>query len=93
MSNTRTKEQRQSEVRIIIKKLNDLKLDIGYEPIKTLFENMKKYINDGIRIDVDIPFPDISMNIKGVLEIDSKKKVWVKLERFVDEDGDCDDEE
>lgn len=91
MSNTRTKEQRQSEVRIIIKKLNDLKLDIGYEPIKILFENMKKYINDGIRIDVDIPFPDISMNIKGVLEIDSKKKVWVKLERFVDED--CDDEE
>jgi len=88
MSNTRTKEQRQSEVRIIIKKLNDLKLDIGYDPIKTLFENMKKYINDGIRIDVDIPFPDISMNIKGVLEIDSKKKVWVKLERIVDEDGD-----
>ena len=63
-------------------------LDIGYDPIKTLFENMKKYINDGIRIDIDIPFPDISMNIKGVLEIDSKKKVWVKLERFVDEDGD-----
>jgi hypothetical protein len=91
MSNTRTKEQRQSEVRIIIKKLNDLKLDIGYEPIKTLFENMKKYINDGIKIDVNIPFPDISMNIKGVLEIDSKKKVWVKLERFVD--GDSDDEE
>jgi hypothetical protein len=91
MSNTRTKEQRQSEVRIIIKKLNDLKLDIGYEPIKTLFENMKKYINDGIKIDVNIPFPDISMNIKGVLEIDSKKKVWVKLEGFVD--GDSDDEE
>uniref|UniRef100_A0A6C0EXJ4 Uncharacterized protein n=1 Tax=viral metagenome TaxID=1070528 RepID=A0A6C0EXJ4_9ZZZZ len=79
---TRTKEQRQNEVRTIIKKLNELHLNTGYDAIKTLFENMKTYINDDIKIDIDIPFPDMNVNIKGVLETDIKKKVWVKLTAF-----------
>ena len=77
---TRTKEQRQNEVRTIIKKLNELHLNTGYDAIKTLFENMKTYINDDIKIDIDIPFPDMNVNIKGVLETDIKKKVWVRIE-------------
>jgi len=41
----RTKEQRQLEIKTIIKKLNELHLNTSYEGIKTLFNHMKEYID------------------------------------------------
>ena len=92
----RTKEQRQTEIRIIIKKLNELHLNTGYDGIKIFFRNMKEYVdnsnvensnvdnsnkNDNDKpIIINIPCPELNVLIKGVLEIDIKKKVWVKLE-------------
>ena len=81
----RTKEQRQNEVKTIIKKLNELHLNIRYEGIKTLFQNMKQYTtinNDATdeAIIINIPCPELNILITGVLEIDLRKKVWVKLE-------------
>lgn len=87
---SRTKEQRQNEVRTIIKKLNELHLNTSYDAIKTLFENMKTYINDDIKIDIDIPFPDMNVNIKGVLETDIKKKVWVRIESIKNDEDNID---
>jgi hypothetical protein len=101
---TRTKEQRQNEVKIIIKKLNELHLNTSYDGIKTLFQNMKEYTtafeksraktqdlenparksdeNDDTDepIIINIPCPELNIRITGVLEIDLRKKVWVKLE-------------
>ena len=85
----RTKEQRQNEVKIILKKLNELHLNIRYDGIKQLFQNMKQYIdnsnnsndsNNDEPITINISCPELNVIIKGVLEIDLKKKVWVKLE-------------
>ena len=83
----RTKEQRQNEVKTIIKKLNELHLNTSYDGIKTLFQNMKNYtdinnINNDIEepIIIHIPCPELNILITGVLEIDLRKKVWVKLE-------------
>ena len=92
----RTKEQRQNEIRTIIKKLNELHLNTGYDGIKIFFRNMKEYVynsnvensnvengnkNDNDKpIIINIPCPELNVLIKGVLEIDIKKKVWVKLE-------------
>jgi hypothetical protein len=81
----RTKEQRQNEVKIIIKKLNELHLNTSYDSIKTLFQNMKQYTtisNDTTDepIIINIPCPELNIRITGVLEIDLRKKVWVKLE-------------
>jgi len=81
----RTKEQRQNEVKTIIKKLNELHLNTRYEGIKTLFQNMKQYTtisNDATDepIIINIPCPELNILITGVLEIDLRKKVWVKLE-------------
>lgn len=83
----RTKEQRQNEVKTIIKKLNELHLNTSYDGIKTLFQNMKNYtditnINNDIEepILINIPCPELNILITGVLEIDLRKKVWVKLE-------------
>ena len=79
----RTKEQRQNEVKIIIKKLNELHLNTSYDGIKTLFQNMKEYLISENSIIVDIPCPELNICIKGVLETDLSKKVWVKLECLV----------
>jgi hypothetical protein len=102
----RTKEQRQNEIRTIIKKLNELHLNTSYDGIKIFFRNMKEYVensnvensnvensnvengnvencnkNDNDKpIIINIPCPELNVLIKGVLEIDIKKKVWVKLE-------------
>ena len=78
----RTKEQRQNEVKTIIKKLNELHLNTSYDGIKTLFQNMKQYVDNSNDepIIINIPCPELNILIKGVLEIDLRKKVWVKLE-------------
>ena len=83
----RTKEQRQNEVKTIIKKLNELHLNTSYDGIKILFQNMKNYTditninNDSEEpILINIPCPELNILITGVLEIDLRKKVWVKLE-------------
>ena len=60
----RTKEERKDEIRIIINKLSELELTISYEPIKELFMIMQKYINDGGKMQINIPFPMINRNIK-----------------------------
>ena len=76
----RTKEQRQNEVKTIIKKLNELHLNTSYDGIKILFQNMKDYLNSENSIIINIPCPELNIFIKGVLEVDLSKKVWVKLE-------------
>jgi hypothetical protein len=86
----RTKEQRQNEVKTIIKKLNELHLNTRYEGIKILFQHMKNYtdintINNDIEepIIINIPCQELNILITGVLEIDLRKRVWVKLESLV----------
>ena len=80
----RTKEQRQTEVREVLKKLSEFQLNIRYEPIFKLYELFKEYINEGRRIEVNIPFPDINRRIKGLLAISIREEVWISLmnERF-----------
>jgi hypothetical protein len=80
---TRTKEQRQNEIKTIIKKLTELHLNTSYDGIKTLFQNMKEYLISENPIIIDIPCPELNICIKGVLEVDLSKKVWVKLECLV----------
>jgi len=77
---SRTKEQRQNEIKTIIKKLNELHLNTSYDGIRDLFKHMKEYINAEEPININIPCPELNICIKGILEVDLKKKVWVKLE-------------
>ena len=78
----RTKEERRIETNVIIKSLNDLKINTGYSEVRELYKCIQLYVNDGIRQEIDIPFPAISRRIKGVLALDKKEKVWVKLEYY-----------
>ena len=79
--NNKTKEERQAEIKPVIVKLRELKLTIqSHTEIKELFIQMQRYINQGVKVELDIPFPAYNCCIKGVLSIKRGEKVWVKLE-------------
>lgn len=75
----RTKEERQSEVKEILKQLNEFKLKPSYAPVKKLYMKFKEYISEGERIIINIPFPEINRRIKGVLAINKTEDVTVAL--------------
>lgn len=75
----RTKEERQNEIKEILSKLSEFNLNLTYEPIKKLYQKFKEYINEGNRIEVNIPFPEVNRRIKGVLAISVREEVWITL--------------
>ena len=86
----RTKEQRQNEIKPILKKLNELHLKPNINGIKQLYQHIKTYIdntdnnsNNDENININIPCPELNILIKGVLEVNINKKSWVKLECLV----------
>jgi len=75
----RTKEERQNEIKEILSKLSEFNLNSTYEPIKKLYQKFKEYINEGNRIEVNIPFPEVNRRIKGILAISVREEVWITL--------------
>jgi len=77
----RNKEERQTAIKPVLKKLSELHLDpISYESIKILYKQIQTYIQIGERIELNIPFNEYNCTIKGVLALDKREQVWVKLE-------------
>ena len=80
----RTKEEKKVEIRKIITKLSQLHLSPNTnEGIKTLYENMKLYIEEDNSIDINIECPELNIRIRGVLEVDNNKQIWLKMECLV----------
>jgi hypothetical protein len=76
----RTKDERVLETKPILEKLTELGLTLDNNPeIKELFLLIQRYIKDGERIEVNIPFPSINKTIKGVLAINIREEVYVKM--------------
>ena len=84
-----SKVERQEAVKPVLLKLQELRLNpTTYESIKLLYQQIQVYIQTGERKELNIPFPEYNVTIKGVLATDKVEKVWVKLERnptFLDE--------
>jgi|TARA_Y200000002_G_C22495987_1_gene585074 hypothetical protein len=76
----RSKQERQQEVREILTQLKTFELNITYEPIKKLMKLLNTYVNNGERIKVSIPFPEINRTIRGILAINKKEPVYIKLD-------------
>ena len=76
----RTKEQRQEEVKEILKQVSKFELTPRYEPVKELYNQFKHYIDTGDRIEINIPFPMINRRIKGLLAASVNEDVWIKLQ-------------
>jgi hypothetical protein len=78
----RTKEQRMAEVKPIIAKLSDLKIKAAHhDEIKELLTKIQVYIQQGERIEINIPFPIADVDIVGVLATDVSERVWLKFTR------------
>ena len=77
----RTKEERMAEIKPILTKLSELQLTTEYEPVKKLYIEIQRYIQEGERIEVKIPFPEIGRKILGVLAINVREQVWIKMEK------------
>lgn len=77
----RTKSEKQEEVKIIITKLTELKLNMIYEPVRYLFKQLQMYVAGSESIKINIEFPEIHKRIVGYLPVEKDNKCWVKLER------------
>ena len=75
----RTSQERKEEIHNIILKLNELKLNNNYEPIKELYNLFKIYIENGDRLIINIPFIEINKRIEGVLAINKNEEVTIRL--------------
>ena len=79
---SRTKEQRMTEIKPIIKKLSELNIKANeHEEIRELLTKIQVYIQQSERIVLNIPFPIADVDIVGVLATDVNEKVWVKFTR------------
>lgn len=77
----RSQTDRQNEVKPILLKLKELHLNpSAYTSIKTLYQQLQIYIQQGERIELNIPFTEFNVTIKGILATSKDEKVWVKLE-------------
>ena len=78
----RTKDQRMNEIKPIIQKLNEMKIKTSeHREIKELLTKIQVYIQQGERIEINIPFPIADVDIVGVLATDVSERVWVKFTR------------
>ena len=78
----RTKEQRITEIKPIINKLTELQIKASeHEEIRELLTKIQIYIQQGERIEINIPFPIAGVEIKGVLATDIKERVCVKFSK------------
>ena len=78
----RTKAERQAEALPIIRKLSELKIKAAeHSAIRELMQHIQTYIQNGVRLEIDIPFPAADVDIKGVLATNKKERVWVKFSR------------
>lgn len=82
MPTYRSKEQRIAEVKPIIKKLSELKIKASeHEEIRELLTKIQVYIQQGERIEINIPFPIADVDIQGVLATDVTERVFVRFSR------------
>ena len=76
----RSKIQRINEIKPILNKLSELNIKAcEHEEIRELLQKIQIYIQEGEKVIVDSPFPIADVVIRGILEIDIEKRVWIKF--------------
>ena len=76
----RTKAERIAEIKPVIQKLTELKVKAAeHEEIRTLMTQIQIYIQQGERLEINIPFPAADVDIIGVLATEKKERTWLKF--------------
>jgi len=78
----KSKAQRQIEMKSIIVKLTELNLTMKSDAVQALYELMRKYVNNGERLEVNLLLLERQQVIKGMLEPKVGIQTWVKLESY-----------
>ena len=76
----KTKQERSSDIKPIIQKLNELEINTSYPAVKRLYKEIGEYVKDGESRKINIAFPEVKRRIKGFLSDDTRKETWLKLE-------------
>lgn len=79
VSEYRSLEERKLEINRIINSLVEYRLSLEFYAIKELYILFKKYIDEGERILINIPFPEMNKRIEGVLAINKNEEVAIRL--------------
>ena len=74
--------ERRFEVWNIIRNLKDQNFTSKDDPIRELLVLTNKYIVEGERVKIDIPFPRIGKRIVGCLEVNKKRECVVILRQM-----------
>ena len=80
-SSDRTKAERQAQVKPILEKLTELKLQAcKFAAVKALLVQIQDYVKNGEPQKVNIMFPEFGRRIKGTLETNRHVESSVKLQ-------------
>lgn len=82
--NWKSREERSECSKAIIKQLSELGLTVHYPAVRQLMQYIKDYINEGKRIKISIPFPEVNRRIHGILAIGKREEtsITLKHEKF-----------
>ena len=77
----KTKEERKEQVKNIIIEFTNFELGYKYEPVQLLYLLFKKYIDEGVAVKINIPFPMIERRIVGELKIGKREDSVICLKK------------
>jgi hypothetical protein len=77
----KTKEERQKQARTIISEISKLGMSIQYEPVKELYECIRRYIECDVPIKINIPFPEADRIIVGELKVGKREDCVICLQK------------
>ena len=80
MIKLRNEKERYEQVKPILTKLSELRININDENVRTFYKKMNEYVKNGETTIIKVDLPVINAKIIGVLETNIKKETLVKLE-------------
>lgn len=76
----RNEKERYEQVKPILCKLAELRINIRDDNVKLFYQKMNNYVKNGEKTEIKLDLPVINAKIIGTLEINKKKETIVKLE-------------
>ena len=77
----KTIEERKEQVKNILIEFTKFELGYKYEPVKLLYLLFKKYIDEGVAVKINIPFPMLQRRIVGELKIGKNENSVICLKK------------
>jgi len=78
----RNEDERRQESLQILYQLKQNGISSKYPAIHTLIEELTRYVKEGVRIELSIPFPEMNKKIKGVLAVNKREECMVVMKHI-----------